>query len=97
MHQHQVGMNLVLGREAVECLRGMLDKELGRFITDYSFSPHLSIYTQCKLEMEAKAQLKASVVGVKLGSLVVTYLTLRENQRGPVPHSPLAELEFISS
>ena len=78
----------------MECLKETLDKELGRFITDYSFSPHLSIYKQCKLEMEAKAQLKASVVGVRLGSLVAKYLTLRENQRGPVARSPL---EFISS
>ena len=90
-------MNLVLGREAVECLREMLDQELGRFITDYSFSPHLSIYRQCKLERESKAQLKTSVVGVRLVSLVAKYLTLRENQRGQVTRSPLAELEFSSS
>ena len=84
--EHQVDMNLVL-----------LDNELDRFITDYSFNPHLGIYRKCKLEKQAKTELKASVVGVKLGSLVAKYLTLRENQKGPVARSPLAELEFISS
>ena len=94
---HQVGMNLALGCEAVEYLRQKLNQELGRFITDYSFGIHLTLFRGCKLDVETKAQLKASIIGVNLGSIVVRHLALRKNRRDFVQREPLTELEFCST
>ena len=41
---HQVvWLDQVLGLETVECLREMIDEELGQFITDHRFNAHLTI------------------------------------------------------
>ena len=94
---HQVGMNLALGCEAVEYLRQKLNQELGRFITDYSFGIHLTLFRGCKLDEETKAQLKASIIGVNLGSIVVQHLVLRKNRRDSVKREALTELAFCST
>ena len=78
-------------------LRQKLNQELGLFITDYSFGIHLTLFRGCKLDVETKAQLKASIVGVSLGSIVVQHLVLREKRRDSVKREPLTELEFCSS
>ena len=78
-------------------LRQKLNQELGRFITDYSFGLHLTLFRGSKLDVETKAQLKASIIGVNLGSILVQHLVLRKKRRDSVKREPLTELVFCST
>ena len=87
-------VNLELGKEAIGCLREMIDESLGVFLTDLRFNSHLTIFRNNKLEEMEKGQVKAAVTGFKLPSLVVDKMTVRERKTGLNVKAPVLQLNF---
>ena len=57
--------------------------------TDMRFCPYLTIFRKCNLSEETKAGVKGAVQDIKMESVIVVKITLREKKAGPVVKEPL--------
>ena len=77
-------MKVQLGKEI---LRGLLEDELGDKITDMRFSPHVTIFDECSLDLETRENLFKTtevIVGPTLSAYDMSFRERRQQgeQRG---------------
>ena len=75
-----IWLNMSLGAESLKVLREIIEDELGPYLTDSRFHPHLTIFRKCELSDELKEGIRASVREVRLGSVNLEKVTLRERK-----------------
>jgi 2'-5' RNA ligase len=70
-----VWMELGVGKELTNTLREFVEDEMGEYLTDLRFSPHISIFKRSSLSDREKEQLMENTT--RLGPLVAHGITLR--------------------
>lgn len=90
-----IWLEISLGKDSVKALRKLLEVELGHFITDSRFHPHLTIFRRCDMSDEAKEGVRAAVEEVRLEGINLEQLTLRERKSGVAIKDPLLTMKLF--
>ena len=70
-----------LGKELLMFLREFMVEEMGKFLIDPHFTPHLTLFINGNLEFQEKEQLSKSFRHYRLESLAVKFCTLRTKKK----------------
>ena len=89
-----IWLNMSLGAESVKVLRELLEDELGPFLTDSRFHAHMTIFRKCNLSDELKEGIRVSVKEVKMESVNLERITLREKKTGTVVKEPILTMSL---
>ena len=92
-----IWLNVSLGSESVKVLRELLEDELAPFITDSRFHAHMTIFRKCDLSEELKEGVRAAVKEVRMESVNLERVTLREKKSGMVVKEPLLTMSLSTS
>ena len=92
-----IWLNVSLGVESVKVLRELMEDELRPFITDFRFHAHMTIFRKCNLSDELKEGVKAAVKEVKMESVNLERITLREKKTGTVVKEPLLAMSLSTN
>ena len=92
-----IWLNVSLGSESVKVLRELLEDELAPFITDSRFYPHMTIFRKCDLSEEMKEGVRTAVKEVRMESVNLERITLREKKSGPIVKEPLLTMSLSTS
>ena len=83
-----------LAAESVKVLRNLLEDELAPFLTDSRFHAHMTIFRKCNLSDELKEGIRVSVKEVKMESVNLERITLREKKTGTVVKEPILTMSL---
>ena len=89
-------LSMKLGVDSLKILRELLEDEVGAYLTDSRFSPHVTIYRKCQASEEMKAGVRASLGEVKMGCLTIKGLSLRERKINDKVPEPCQTWSFMS-
>ena len=92
-----IWLNVSLGSESVKVLRELLEDKLAPFITDSRFHPHMTIFRKCDLSEELKEGVRTAVKEVRMESVNLERITLREKKSGPIVKEPLLTMSLSTS
>ena len=80
-----LALGVDIGKELCGMARHLIEEELGEFIADKSFSPHITLFSNNSMEARERQQLKESLSVFKSGTLICDKITLRskKTEQGP--------------
>ena len=78
-----------LGSNSAQVLRKLLEEEVGDYLTDYRFQPHVTIYRKCISSAEMRQRVQTTVKEVNLGCVNLEVATLRKRKEGSDIKEPL--------
>ena len=81
-----------LGKEILEILRGLIEDELGDKLTDLRFSPHITIYGDFSLTPEMRDNLFKTAEAIVGPTISVSSMSLRER----LQQKELANLRVVT-
>ena len=78
-----------LGISSVQVLRELVEDEVGQYLTDWRFVPHLTVYKKSVTNEVLRRSVEAAAQDMRLGCIVVEKITLREKKEGPGVKEPV--------
>ena len=89
-------VSMKLGVDSLKILRELIEDEVGAYLTDSRFTPHVTIYRKCQASEEMKAGVRASLGEAKMGCVTAGGLSLRERKINDKVPEPVRTWSFMS-
>jgi 2'-5' RNA ligase len=80
-----LALGIDVGKELCIMARHLIEEELGQYLTDLRFSPHLTLFTNNKMGEKERNQLAESLSHIRTGSFSCNNITLRTKKTADSP------------